>query len=177
MKKVIDSLPKKTPAERSAMRENARKMAESGDAKKSEQAEAFLAALDQYETDLAAVEYDHLSSLDEVGKIKEAFTRVPPTDTQVNLIKVIAETPGGTAGQLSSALRWEGLTWQMHFGMMAKDRQAYLWPAPPSEHRKQPSGEAATFYCGLLTTYDKKTSGFTLKPEARAAFVALGLIK
>ncbi|MBO6728233.1 MAG: hypothetical protein JJ884_07000 [Maricaulis sp.] len=177
MKKIIESLPNKTPAERSAMRENARKMAESGDPKKLEQAEAFLAALDEYEAGLAAAEYDRLSSLDDVGKIREAFERVPPSDTEINLIKVLAENPGGTSGQLSAAMGWKGLTWHLHFGYMGKDREAYLWPAPPSKTRRKPDGEPEKFYSGMFASYDAETSGFTLKPEARAAFVALGLIK
>jgi hypothetical protein len=176
IEKLIASLPSRTPQERLAMRQNAEKMAAAGDPKKAEQANALLEALDAFERQSVEIDHARLLNMGIVERIVEAFRRVPPTDTQVALIKAIAENPGQSAGVLSRAVGWKGLTWQMHFGLMAKDREAFIHPAPPSATRKKPSGEDAKFYCGMLCDYDRNTSGFTLKPDAHAAFLALGYI-
>lgn len=177
IEKLIASLPNRTAQERLAMRQNAEALAAAADPKKAAQATALLEALDAFESTAIEEDRARLLNMTTVERIVEAFRRMPPTDTQVALIKAIGEKPGGTAGALSAVLGWKGLTWQMHFGIMAKEREAFIHPAPASTSRKMPSGEEGKFYCGLLCDYDEPTSGYTLKPEAKAAFEALDLIR
>ena len=174
---VVRSLPTKTPQERLTMRKNAEVWANGDDPKKAEQGQAFLEALNRFEQQTIDEERARLMNLPLVDRIIEAFHREPPTDTNISLIKVVAENPGSTSSRLSQLIGWEGQTWQMHFGIMAKEREAFIEPAPPSQTRKTETGEDAKFYCGLLCNYDQKTSGFTLKPESLAAFQRLGFVK
>lgn len=176
IEKLIESLPSKTPQERLTMRRNAEAWANGEDQKKAEQGRAFLEALDRFERQSADEERARLMNLPLVDRIVEAFHREPPTDTHVALIKVLAENPGSTSSRLSELIGWEGLTWQMHFGIMAKEREAFIEPAPPSQTRKNAAGDDEKFYCGLLCDYDRETSGFTLKPESLTAFQRLGFV-
>ena len=175
--KLIESLPSKTPQERLKMRRNAEVWASSDDLNKAEQGREFIVALDHFERDEAANDRARLESLPLVDRIVEAFRRQPPSETEITTIKVLEENPGSTSSQLSEKIGWEGQSWQLRFGLMAKDREAFIHPAPPSRIRKTETGEGEKFYCGLLCNYDRETSGFTLKPEARAAFQILGFIK
>jgi hypothetical protein len=70
---------------------------------------------------------------------------------------------------LSKAYGHDSQIWQMHFGNMAKDREADRWPAEPFAKRD------ASFYCGILADFDPDGSRFTMKPEAVLGFAALGI--
>jgi len=61
------------------------------------------------------------------------------------------------------------MIWQMHFGNMCKDRQAYLWPAQKAEKRD------GLFYSGILADVEEPSNRFTMKTDVTAAFAELGL--
>lgn len=143
IEKLVASLPNKSPQERLAMRRNAEAQTWGDDPKRAEQGRKFLAALDQFERQSEEEDRARLMNLPLVDRIIEAFRRDAPTDTQIALIKVVAENPGSTSTKLSQLIEWKGLTWQMHFGVMAKDREAFIQPAPPSRTRKTESGDDA----------------------------------
>jgi len=116
---------------------------------------------------------EHVASLSPSQRIVEAFTIQPPTDTEVKVIRALGANPGATSEGLSKASGWrKGSAWHLHFGTMCFNRRAFLWPAPPAPQR----GEDQFFYSGILADYDTGTHGFTLKPEAVAAFTELRVL-
>lgn len=104
-----------------------------------------------------------------VQAVTRAFTAIPLRDHERQLLDVVIQHPGSTSMQLGAAMKWNDKAWQMHFGLMVKERAYLLGPVPPSSDRVDEAGQPEPFYCGVLCTYDRETSGFTLKPEVLTA--------
>jgi hypothetical protein len=101
--------------------------------------------------------------------VADAFRKHPPTANEEKIIRALLENPHSTSSELSKAYGFDSQIWQMHFGNMAKAREADLWPAERVEKRD------ANFYCGILADFDPNGSRFTMKPEVVLGFAALGI--
>ncbi|AHM02974.1 hypothetical protein roselon_00534 [Roseibacterium elongatum DSM 19469] len=167
--RIIASIPEKSEADRDKMRENAKRLSETGTAQQKTDAEKLLAALDRAaEAELKAL-YDRLKDLPAAARVVEAFRALPPSETDVKVVRALLDNPSSTSATLSAAIGWKGQAWHMHFGKMCFDREVYLWPAERSEKRE------ASFYSGILAEFDPNGSLFTLKPDVVAAFAELGI--
>ncbi len=111
-----------------------------------------------------------LSGMDVAQRVAEAFRAVPMSDTERRVVQVLLDHPGSTSTELSRALAWGGQSWHLHFGEMCQKREAYLWPANRSEKR-----DDADFYSGILADLAVPENRWTMKPEAVAAFSAVGI--
>lgn len=167
--KIIAFLPDKTEAERKKMRANVERLLNSGTPAKKADARKLLDALDASVVAERQKLNDLLSKMPMSARVAEAFRKRPPTANEEKIIRALLENPHSTSGELSKAYGFDSQIWQMHFGNMAKAREADLWPAKPSEHRD------ANFYCGILADFDPNGSRFTMKPEAALGFEMLGI--
>jgi hypothetical protein len=170
IQKTIDRLPDMTQEGRDKLRINAQRLASDGNDTQRADAETLLKALD----DLAIAEhqtlYDQLKGMKAAERVAEAFRREPPTDTEIKIIEALLANPGSTSTELSQACGWKAQTWHMHFGTMCKNREIYLWPAPPSALR-----DNEEMMTGILADLDTDGNKWTMKPDVEAAFRAMGL--
>ena len=166
--RIIDSIPAKSAAERQAMRGNARRWLDSGTAEQKVQAERLIAALDGATEAEHKALYDRLKDAPVAARVVEAFGVHPMTANERKTIQALLDHPGATTTELSRVCGNDGMIWQMHFGNLCKERQAYLWPAEKSEKRD------GLFFSGILAEVDSE-SRFTMKAEVVAAFAELGL--
>ncbi|WP_170339676.1 hypothetical protein [Ruegeria arenilitoris] len=169
IKKIILSLPSRSIAQRQIMRKNAEKLIGDGSNEKRSAARQLISALDELEEREREALNRKLSGMKPAERVIHAFIRVPPSETETRLIRVLMDHPGSTSTELSRALGWDAQTWHLHFGTMCKSREADLWPADPSDIRD------ASFYSGILANFDKRTASWELKPEVEAAFRDLGI--
>lgn len=167
--KIIGSLAKRTAAERSQLKENARKLVLTGNDEQRTAAALMLDALDRQDGVDQAALMKHIGSLSPTERVVVAFRDPVMTESERAIVQILLDNPGASSSQLSSALGWQGQSWHMHFGSMCSRRAARLWPAPPAENRD------ADFYTGILADFDDDTRGFTMKPKVVAGFAALGL--
>lgn len=137
--------------------------AQKGDAGK------LLDALDVAELDMKEELRQRVSGMPLSARVAEAFRKQPPTPGEENVIRALLDNPHATSNELSRAYGHDSQIWQMHFGNMAKAREADLWPAEPATNRD------GNFYCGILADFDPNGSRFTMKPEVVAGFAALGI--
>jgi len=165
VERAIAALPGKTEAERGKMRDNAARWLATGTSAQQADARKLLEALD------AATLSDRQKLKDRPlsARVAEAFHKRPPTPNEEKIIRALLENPHSTSGELTSACGFDGLIWQMHFGNMAKAREADLWPAEYSDNLGAP------FYCGILAGFDENGNRFTMKPEAVMGFAAIGI--
>lgn len=167
--RIISSIPSKSEADRSKMRANGKRLLKSGTATQQAQARQMLEALD----DIIVAERETLnallSSMPISARVTEAFRKRPPTPTEETVIRALLNNPGATSTELSRACGWKGQIWHTHFGTMAKNREADLWPAEPAVTRE------SNFYSGILADFDPNGSRFTMKPEAALGFETLGI--
>ncbi len=103
-------------------------------------------------------------------RIVEAFQTCPMSPTEQRAIEALLESPGRSAGRISSGAGWGRPAWQMHFGKLCRSREHLLWAAPPDQEKPN-----TKLYCGILADFDLQTRGYTLKREAAIAFEELGL--
>jgi hypothetical protein len=169
IEKIINSLPDKSEADRAKMRTNAERWLSRGTPAQKADARKLLDTLDA--TVIAEREKlnELLSNMPMSVRVAKAFRKRPPTPNEEKIIRALLENPHSSSGELTKACGWEGLVWQMHFGTMAKTREADLWPAEPFARRD------ANFYCGILANFDHDGSRFTMKPEATLGFETLGI--
>jgi hypothetical protein len=167
--RIIAALPGKTEAERSKMRENAQRWLATGTPTQQADARKLLEALDAAALSERQKLNDLLSKMPLSARVAEAFRKRPPTPNEEKIIRALLENPHSTSGELSQAYGFDSLIWQMHFGNMAKAREADLWPAEPFATRD------ANFYCGILADFDPDGSRFTMKPEVVLGFAAIGI--
>jgi len=160
---LIASLPVKTDKERRTIHARAEDWVANGTP---EQREAGGKVLDVF---AKLEEREARDSLE--ARVERAFTAMPPSDHEMRLLQVLLNNPGATNRELSRALGWDDNGFDMHFGMMCRDRQAYLGPAPDAETRD------GKFYSGLLAEYGQHDSGFTMKPEAVAGLAEINIVK
>jgi hypothetical protein len=167
--KIIASLPDKTDAERAKMRGNAERWVSNGTSAQKVDARQLLDALEAVimaeREELNAL----LSKMPVSARVAEAFRKRPPTPTEETVIRALLDNPASTSTELSRACGWKGQIWHNHFGTMARNRMADLWPAEPSAIRD------TNFYCGILCDFDREGSRFTMKPEVVLGFTALGI--
>ncbi len=102
-------------------------------------------------------------------RVVNAFTSMPPTETEQALLRVLLDNPDHTSQALSTKLGWGGQSWHLHFGKMCERREHLLWDAEPAVTRD------AEFYCGILANYSDLTHGFTMKPEVAKGLAAIGI--
>lgn len=170
IEKIIASLPDKSQAERNKMRKNAERLLTQGSETQKQQSRALLDALASQEHIERKSLYDRLSGMTVAARVVEAFKKYPPTPTEEKVIRALLDNPHSPSSVLSAACGWDGKTWQMHFGVMCKEREAFLWPAETyGKHN-------ASFYSGILAEFDRDGSRFTMKPDVVAAFVELGIV-
>lgn len=167
--KIIASLPDKTQADRAKMRANAERLLISGRPSQKVDAAKLLAALDAAVTAEREKLNDLLSKMPMSARVTEAFRKHPPTPNEERIIRALLDDPHSTSSDLSKAYGHDSQIWQMHFGNMAKAREADLWPAEYTAKRD------SNFYCGILAVFDPDGSRFTMKPEAVLGFAALGI--
>lgn len=167
--RILTSIAGSTPARRRDMRTNAENWLASGDPDREAAARQVIAALDDQEAVETTGLRERLSGMPVAERVVEAFRAAPMSDNERKTIKALLDNPGATSHALSLACGHDSMIWQMHFGNLCKERQAYLWPAEKAERRD------GLFFSGILAEYDPKTSGFTMKPDVVAAFAELGL--
>lgn len=166
---IITSLPEKTAEQRARMRRNAEARLETGPAQLRQDARDLLDALDALEHSEHVARTDWVANATVKERVRKAFETLPPTETEIRLLRVLLDNPGTSSAGLSEKLGWGGQTWHMHFGEMCKAREAWLWPAEKAEKRD------GHFYSGILAVFDPEGSRFTMKPEVAAALHEMGL--
>jgi hypothetical protein len=174
--KLIGAIPGMSAAERADMRTKALRMKETGTPAQQEAAERVLTALNEQAAVLATqgaaeaeARRERLSGMPLAQRVIEAFKFAPMTVNESKVIQALLDNPGASSTVLSRAYGHDNMIWQMHFGNLCKDREAYLDTAPKAVKRD------GSFYSGILATFDAATSGFTMKPDVSAAFAELGL--
>jgi hypothetical protein len=167
--KIIASLPNQSEADRAKMRDNAERLLSTGAPAQKADARKLLDALDALAQSERQRLNELLSNKPMSARVVEAFRKHPPTRNEEKIIRALLENPHSTSTELSRAYGHDSMIWQMHFGNMAKAREADLWPAEPFSTRD------SNFYCGILADFDPDGSRFTMKPEVVLGFAALGI--
>ena len=151
---------------RKRLRLNAEREAKEADPKRAAEAEAALAALDDSAN--AEREMDRAVANGPLfERVKRAFERIPPSEKERKLVQAVLDRPGSSSAALSRRIGYGNMAWQLHFGIMCRERSAIL--GPPASLL----GSGEPFWSGLLCHVDEHSS-FSLKPEAEAAFRQLG---
>ena len=158
--KIISSLPEKTPSEREVMRKNANKWLTEGSVVQKGAASQLIEALDDLEEQERATLNAKLIATPIAQRVRAAFAKLPATETEVALVRVLLANPRSTSAELTSQMGWDGQSaWHMHFGTMCKRREADLWPANPAAARD------GNFYSGILANFDEDGNVFEAKLE------------
>ncbi|MGO6895430.1 hypothetical protein ACCT15_16265 [Rhizobium ruizarguesonis] len=158
-------------AKRSQLRANAERLREKGSEAQKFQAAAALDELRRIEEEEKVSRRATIASLKMPERVANAFTELPPTETERRLLQVLLDNPGGTSEALSAAIQWKGQTWHMHFGEMCKDREHLLWAAEPSEVRD------ASFFSGILAVFSDLSRGWTIKPEVAEGLAMISIVR
>lgn len=169
IRQIIDAIPSRSSEQRARMRANAERALDSGPEARRSEARALLAALDAHAEAEDMALRDRLADAPAETRVIEAFRARPPTATERRLIEVLLDNPGRTSSQLTAAMGWQAQAWHLHFGEMCKARARWLWPAETSGPDDKP------FLCGILAEFDPRDATFTMKSEAAAAMVVLGI--
>jgi hypothetical protein len=169
VERVVQSVPGLSRNGRADLRRNAERWRDTGSDAQREAATLVLAALERQESAEQSAWIDRLGDDAKAARIVAAFTTTPPTETDLTVIRALAENPGSSSADLSRACGWNGQIWHTHFGKMCGARRADLWPGEYVPERD------AEFLSGILADFHD-LNRFTLKPEARKAFAALGYI-
>lgn len=165
----IAAIPSQSAQDRARVRANAEGWLASDEPAKREAATQLIAALDAHEESSAAAMRERLQGQPLASRIVEAFRAKPMTDHERKVIQVLLDRPGSTTTELTRAAGLgNNMVWQMHFGVLCKERQAWLWPAPDAVTRD------GKFFSGILADADAENR-FTLKPEVVEALRELGL--
>lgn len=156
-------------SQRATVRRNAERLLETGNDSQKAAAVRTIADLDEIEAEERQAQSEETARRNPAERVSVAFRMIPMTETERGLVEVLLDNPGSTSTELSAAMGWKGQIWHMKFGEMCKEREAYLWPAEPSEVR------GVDFWCGILATYGEESEFWTMKPEVAAAFKEMGL--
>tara|TARA_B100002049_G_scaffold209624_1_gene171595 strand:+ start:639 stop:1145 length:507 start_codon:yes stop_codon:yes gene_type:complete len=160
---LIASLPSKSDKERRTIRTRAEDWVANGTPEQREVGNKVLKVF---------VKLEEREARDSVeARVERAFTAIPPSDHEVRLLQVLLDNPGKTNRELSRELGWDDNGFDMHFGMMCRDRQPNLGPAPDAETRD------GKFYSGLLADYGQNNSGFTMKSAPVAGLAEINITK
>ncbi|MCV2877654.1 hypothetical protein OE699_02215 [Sedimentimonas flavescens] len=166
---ILASLALKGPAERRRMKENAERLEQRGDDQQKMDARALLDAIDALEATELSETQERLMRQPIGERVAHAFRAIPLSESEQRVLDALIRKPGSTSRELSQELGWAGQAWHLHFGELCKKRQHLLWPAEPSAVRD------ADFYCGILTSYDPSTSGWTMRSDVLDALAAVAL--
>ncbi len=85
---------------------------------------------------------------------------------------MLLDHPDGACAELSVAIGWDPVAWDMHFGAMCSKRLEWLWPLEPSV-REEKDG-----YIRLLAVQQKvgdQPVRYRMLPEAVSAFASLDI--
>lgn len=167
--KYIEIYRSKSKADRKAMRENAERQLAVVSPEKKVLARQVLDGYDAVDLEEDEAEVTRVKSMPMAARVVEAFRKRPPAPGEENVIRALLDHPHATSNELSKAYGHDSQIWQMHFGNMAKAREADLWPAERFAKRD------ANFYCGILADFDPDGNRFTMKPEVTLGFAALGI--
>lgn len=167
--KFIAIYRSKSKTERKAMRDNAERQVANGTPTQAQLARLALEGYDEVDREEGQSLAEELRSTPMAARVAKAFSKQPPTPGEENVIRALLDNPHATSNELSRAYGHDSQIWQMHFGNMAKAREADLWPAEPATTRD------GNFYCGILADFDPNGSRFTMKPEVVEGFAALGI--
>jgi hypothetical protein len=167
--KQLAGIPTMSAPDRASLRANAMRLAGAGTQVQKTSAVQLLAALDGQEQADSAALYKRLKDQPVAKRVVEAFRIAPMSDNERKTIQALLDHPGATTTELSRACGHDGMIWQMHFGNLCKDRQAYLWPAEKAGTRE------GLFFSSILADIDGQSNRFTMKPDVVAAFAELGL--
>lgn len=168
IERTLQTLPNLSVQERDRLRINAERLQAKGTPQQKVDATTLLQAMAGLESARRQALIDRLAPLSVAQRVVEAFRAMPMTETERKLVQVLMDHPGSTSTELSRALGWGGQSWHMHFGTMCFLREAYLWPAPPSNRPGQ------DFYSGILADLEAGTR-WTLKLDVAEAFAAIGI--
>ena len=168
--KFIALYRRKSKAERKVMRDNAERQLATGSPAQAQLARQVLDGYDQADREEEHSLAEKVRSTPLAARVVEAFRKQPPTPAEEKVIRALLDNPHATSNELSKAYGHDSQIWQMHFGNMAKAREADLWPAEPAIMRD------GSFYCGILADFDPNGSRFTMKPEVVEGFGALGIV-
>jgi DICT domain-containing protein len=154
---------------RTQLRKNAERLLQTGTVAQQVAAQSTLDELDRLASHEEQQRRASVASMNIPERVANAFTSLPPTETEQNLLQVLLDNPHETSQALSSKLGWRGQSWHLHFGTMCQKREALLWAAEPAVVRD------ALFYCGMLADCSKGDSRFTMKPDVAEGLGLIGI--
>ncbi|MAI89315.1 hypothetical protein [Ponticaulis sp.] len=151
------------------LKNNAERLLANGSEQQRQDAQIILDAMTASQEAKVQQVYDRYSDMTINQRVISSFSEKPASETEALVIKTLMKNPGSTSQELSKACGWKAQTWHLWFGTMCAERQAELWPAPPSESRPDKK-----FMTGILADLSADNR-FTMKPDVASAFEALGL--
>lgn len=167
IEKTLALLPTMSAKKKSAIRKRAKDWLESEDAQKRADAQRVLDVLKDLDAERRTPLSDDATLEDRTRRVQDAFVEEPPTEVEWKVIQALLDNPGSTSERLSEICGWTDSAWHLHFGLMCRARESYLWPV------EQRSGWPGPFYSGILADFDSNGSKFTLKLEAARAFALM----
>ena len=168
--RLVEAIPSMTDGQRTEMRRNADRLAAEGPPLQKEAARHIVEALDHHRQSQADALTAHLTSLTVEQRVLEAFRALPPSETDLTVMRALLDHPGSTSAELSQACGWGAQTWHMHFGTMCANRSAYLWPAPRGkDHGKE-------YFTGIFADLGDG-SRWTMRPSVAQALATIGIRK
>jgi muconolactone delta-isomerase len=117
-----------------------------------------------------------VADLDLAGKVRIAFTDMPPLEWEHAALTTLAAHPGMSTVELSQALGYSG-TYMNWFGHICRDREPWLGPALPEAGGK-------VIYSALLVDFGQKLdpatgrniATWTLKRDVQDALIELSVL-
>ena len=164
IEKTLALLPTMSAEKKCAIRKRAKDWLANDDADKRADAQRMLDALESLDAERRAPLSDSAALEDRIARIQAAFVELPPTKTDWRVIRALLNNPGSTSERLSEICGWTESSWHLHFGLMCRARESYLWPV------EERPGWPGPFYSGILADFENDGSKFTMKPEAARAF-------
>ncbi len=158
-----------SPQSRVQYRKNAGRLLQTGTAPQKAAAQAALIELDRLERAEEQERRASIAGMRMPERVANAFTAIPPTETERNLLQVLLDNPDETSQELSSKLGWGAQSWHLHFGTMCQKREHLLWDAEPAVVRN------SSFYSGILAIYSDGSHGFTMKHEVVEGLARIGI--
>jgi hypothetical protein len=111
-----------------------------------------------------------VAALPDVVRIRQAFAALPPSATELRVLRALAENPGRDSVFLSRVCGWHGAIWHTHLAAICHRRMKWLFADGAA------GGGAHDFLYGSLAHYDPAGAAFTMREEAEAALRSLGII-
>jgi|APTNR8051073442_1049403.scaffolds.fasta_scaffold04452_7 hypothetical protein len=171
--KIIERLPSMTAAERQQLRRNCERASRrSTDRLIVQEAERVVAELDALEFR----ESRFLDRLPTARKIEYAFRRLPASEGERHLIRILHENAGAPLRRVSAACGdADDLSWVRRLWEMCRDRRHLIGEVVPADDDAQPHTEepmAAPFI-----QVDQEGREVRLIPDAVEAFASIGYVE